>query len=244
MALERSQDGGDFWSQYPAEGAQYGGGGDPAQVQTIGGTQPGDWRTMQPAVTAGQGIDPNAPTGQTTGQPAPAQSGADVTEQVKALVGNDYSPAHLAQILPQLKALGVEVQNQDRGDLRPRFRLPNGEQWDFGPGGWINSGHGIQPGFGAGGPGVGGGTLGQIGQSADSRNEFLRNTPGYDFQFKEGQRAVMSAGAAMGNLLSGRTLKALTQWGQGLAGTDYGNEVDRYMRAAQQGQNAVTSSGS
>jgi hypothetical protein len=47
--------------------------------------------------------------------------------------------------------------------------------------------------------------------------------PGYQFQLEQGTNAINQNAAATGNLLSGNTGKALTDYGQGLAQTDYNN---------------------
>lgn len=47
--------------------------------------------------------------------------------------------------------------------------------------------------------------------------------PGYKFQLEQGTNAIDQNAAATGSLLSGNTGKALTDYGQGLASTDYGN---------------------
>jgi len=55
--------------------------------------------------------------------------------------------------------------------------------------------------------------------------------PGYQFQLEQGTNAIDQNAAANGSLLSGNTGKALTDYGQGLASTDYGN---LYNQALQQ----------
>jgi hypothetical protein len=45
----------------------------------------------------------------------------------------------------------------------------------------------------------------------------IPNDPSYQFQMGEGQRAIQNEGSAMGTLLTGRTLKGLARYGQGLA---------------------------
>jgi len=55
--------------------------------------------------------------------------------------------------------------------------------------------------------------------------------PGYQFQLEQGTNAIDQNAAATGSLLSGNTGKALTDYGQGLASTDYGN---LYNQALQQ----------
>jgi len=52
-------------------------------------------------------------------------------------------------------------------------------------------------------------------------------SPGYDFQFGQGVQALDRSAAANGRLDSGRQAKALTEFGQGLAKTDYYGWADR-----------------
>jgi len=67
-------------------------------------------------------------------------------QELQQLLGNRWDTDWLRSHLADLQAAGIEVQNQDRGDLRPRFRFPNGDVWDFGPGGWVSRGQ-MGPGF-------------------------------------------------------------------------------------------------
>ena len=53
--------------------------------------------------------------------------------------------------------------------------------------------------------------------------------PGYDFRFREGQRALESSAAARGGLLSGGTGKALTRYGQEAGSQEYGNAYNRFL---------------
>ncbi len=62
-------------------------------------------------------------------------------------------------------------------------------------------------------------------------------TPGYQFQFQQGQQALENSAAAQGNLLSGSTLKGLEQYGQGLADSNYGNVYNRALGQYQQNYN-------
>lgn len=66
-------------------------------------------------------------------------------------------------------------------------------------------------------------------------------SPGYQFRFNEGQRAVDSSGAAKGMLMSGGTLKDLTRFGQGVAAADYNDQFNRLMAVSSGGQQAATS---
>jgi len=77
-------------------------------------------------------------------------------------------------------------------------------------------------------------------------NAFTK-TPAYQLPLAEGTKAVERSAAARGNLLSGRTLKELTRFGQDYAGTQYGNYLGNlsnlsglgYTGSAQTGQNAL-----
>lgn len=53
----------------------------------------------------------------------------------------------------------------------------------------------------------------------------LENTPGYQFQLQQGLQGLSQQAASHGALQSGGVLKALTQYGQGLAGTTYQSAV-------------------
>lgn len=70
-----------------------------------------------------------------------------------------------------------------------------------------------------------------------------KSSPGYQFRFNEGQRAVESGGAAKGMLMSGGTLKDLARFGDGLASNDFNDQFNRQMAIAGGGQQAATSLG-
>ena len=65
---------------------------------------------------------------------------------------------------------------------------------------------------------VGGQTM-----SPQERDALLMSMPGYQFQFEQGKRAVESSGASRGLLGSGALLRSLTEFGQGLASTNFAN---------------------
>lgn len=67
-------------------------------------------------------------------------------------------------------------------------------------------------------------------------------SPGYDWRFNEGQRAVEGSAASKGLLMSGGNLKDLTRFGQGLAAADYNDQFNRTMAVASGGQQAATNS--
>jgi len=64
-------------------------------------------------------------------------------------------------------------------------------------------------------------------QELMSNPDSIANTNGYRFRFNEGQQALERSAAAKGMLRSGNTLAALTNYGQGAASQEYGNEVSR-----------------
>lgn len=79
-------------------------------------------------------------------------------------------------------------------------------------------------------------------QGADAQNEAygqFRTDPGYQFQLDQGIGAIDKSAAARGNLNSGATLKALQQYGQGMADQSYGNYLQRLMGLGQQGLQAT-----
>jgi hypothetical protein len=68
-------------------------------------------------------------------------------------------------------------------------------------------------------------------------------SPGYQFRFNEGQRAVESGAAAAGGLFRGGTLKDLVRFGQGVASDDFNQQFNRTASVAQGGQQANTTLG-
>lgn len=61
-------------------------------------------------------------------------------------------------------------------------------------------------------------------------------SPGYQFRFGEGQRAIESSAAARGSLMSGGTLKDLARFGQGIAADDFNQSFNRTASVAAGGQ--------
>lgn len=60
--------------------------------------------------------------------------------------------------------------------------------------------------------------------------EFTKS-PGYDFRLAEGEKALTRNAAATGGTQSGRTMKALTKYGQDYATNDYDNFLRRYYES-------------
>lgn len=53
--------------------------------------------------------------------------------------------------------------------------------------------------------------------------------PAYNFRYQQGQRAAQNALNAGGGLLSGNTLRGLTEYGQGAASQEYANAFNRFQ---------------
>lgn len=106
------------------------------------------------------------------------------------------------------------------------------------------------------GLGIGGGnTTGTGSLNAPFTTADFTNTPGYQFQMQQGEQALLDQQSAVGGVGGGNTLKALTQYGQGVANQDYWNEYNAYVNRQNQqfgqldtiagsGQNAAANLGS
>lgn len=66
-----------------------------------------------------------------------------------------------------------------------------------------------------------------------------KNDPAYAFQLKQGQDAIQNSASARGTGVSGNALKDLTQFGQGLASTYYGDAFNRAKTQFDTNQNAT-----
>ena len=69
--------------------------------------------------------------------------------------------------------------------------------------------------------------------SFDASN--ITNDQGYQFRLQQGSNAVQNSAAARGSGLSGATLKALDQYGQGFASNELNNAYMRNLQTNQQG---------
>lgn len=81
---------------------------------------------------------------------------------------------------------------------------------------------------GLGGPGA-----------AENAMQMFQHSPGYDFRFNEGIRAIDNSGAARGNQFSGGTLKALNNYGQNQATSEYGNWINQLNNLSGMGYGAT-----
>lgn len=80
--------------------------------------------------------------------------------------------------------------------------------------------------------------------SGEELTQNLQNTPGYQFQFDQGQKALTNSLAAKGLLNSGAAVKAMERYGQGLATTNYQQYLDNLARGAGLGANAASQNAS
>lgn len=83
----------------------------------------------------------------------------------------------------------------------------------------------------------------QPAQQQPNYQQILQNLPGYQFQFQQGTKATQQDLAARGLLNSGAGLKALTQYGQGVASQYAGQYVNGLQSLAGLGQTANQATG-
>ena len=74
-----------------------------------------------------------------------------------------------------------------------------------------------------------------------ARDRFME-TPGYQFRFDEGLRALDRSASARGRLLGGGYGRELTRYGQGIASGEFENYANRLASLALMGQGATTAS--
>lgn len=201
---------------------------------------PTDWWQTQSSGQDWQQTQQQAPPDQQGQQSSNQQQGnpAEILDKLKQLLGNDWSTENIRKNIDAIKGLGIEVQNQERGDFRPRFRLPNGDVWDYGPGGWVSRGQ-MGPGFSEQGSGGLQDKAGQKPGGNSSISDFFHSMPGYQFGLEEGLKGIERSQFARGTGLTGGALKELARYAGGYADQAYGDWVDRFMRASKMGQDAA-----
>lgn len=121
------------------------------------------------------------------------------------------------------------------GSKGDKVKFPGGQEFDAvyaaGAGGL---GATWNPAGGAGSGGIGGTLIDPWTQAFHARSpEEIANDPAYKFQLAQGLQGIERGAAAKGTLLTGGTLKALDQYGQGLASTYndkyYGRDMGEYL---------------
>lgn len=76
------------------------------------------------------------------------------------------------------------------------------------------------------------------GAATAAKGQF-KASPGYQFRLNQGIDAIDQSAASRGGLYSGRTLKALNDYGQGMASQEYGNWMDLLKGLATTGYGAT-----
>lgn len=70
---------------------------------------------------------------------------------------------------------------------------------------------------------------------------FTQDDPSYTFRFNEGLKALQNSAAARGTLLSGNTMRSITDYGQQAASQEYQNAFNRYQTTRGQKLNRIQS---
>jgi hypothetical protein len=83
----------------------------------------------------------------------------------------------------------------------------------------------------------------QVAAAGPADYSAFQDSPDYQFSFDEGNRAVNAGLAARGLSNSGRAMKELTRYGQGMASQQLGNYVNRLAAMAGVGQTATNQTG-
>lgn len=83
--------------------------------------------------------------------------------------------------------------------------------------------------------------LGQYSAAMNGDYSGFNNSPGYQFAMQQGVNAIDRSAASKGSLFSGGTGRALTNYGQGLAGNQYQSYLSNLMGMIGVGQNATNS---
>jgi hypothetical protein len=81
--------------------------------------------------------------------------------------------------------------------------------------------------------------LGSMEKMITNGNEYLPQDPGYQFRLDQGNKAINNSAAAKGGLLSGATLKAISQYNSGQASQEFQNAFSRWNELATKGQQAA-----
>lgn len=65
-------------------------------------------------------------------------------------------------------------------------------------------------------------------------------SPDYNFRLNQGMNTLQNSAAARGGLLSGNAMRAISDYGQNTAASEYGNYWNRMFQQTQLGQSAAT----
>lgn len=152
-----------------------------------------------------------------------------------ASAGGGMASSYLAGRYGQ--RISREQMQSEREMLAQRLGLQR-EMWETGRADiapWMEAGRGalgrIQALYGMGGEGQ------------PTPGEILQQDPSYRFRVGEGQRALERSAAARGGTFSGRTGRALVDYGQRAGSQEFGNVANRLAALAGLGQTAAGTAG-
>ena len=138
-----------------------------------------------------------------------------------------------AALAPQQQIYGVGSQN-----LNTLSQNVNSGAYNTNP--YAYSAQGTQNGLNMPGSNLGAGfnqgANGGLPSQYQLQNFNMKASPGYQFQLQQGLNSIQNSAAAGGGALSGATLKAMQQYGTGLAAQDYQNVFNNYMKQQGMGQ--------
>lgn len=185
----------------------------------------------------------------------------------QAAESSDATNRYIYDDIKQRSAYRESMGNQALGKLGGMYGLGQGQQQGatvpagftgFGTTGGNSFGFGAAPNGGGNPINYGGGGGNRIApqfgfqnnpapaqQAAQPFADFY-NSPDYQLAFNEGQSAIEGGAAARGGLLSGNTAKAVTQYGQDIATSTFGNYKNTLNNIAgigQQASNTISNAG-
>lgn len=82
-----------------------------------------------------------------------------------------------------------------------------------------------------------------VGRLAQYVNQPFETSPGYQFRFNEGLRALDRSAASRGMLMSGAQARAAQRYGQGIGAAEYNDYINRLAALSGTGQTASAQTG-
>jgi hypothetical protein len=79
--------------------------------------------------------------------------------------------------------------------------------------------------------------------NSEQQEALFQKSPGYQFRIDQAMKNVQASQAAKGGLLSGGAMKELSDYGSGMASSEYGNYINQLMGLSGMGERAATNSG-
>jgi hypothetical protein len=79
--------------------------------------------------------------------------------------------------------------------------------------------------------------------NSEQQQALFQKSPGYQFRIDQAMKNVQASQAAKGGLLSGGAMKELSDYGSGMASSEYGNYINQLMGLSGIGERAATNSG-